>query len=943
MRVFELKANRVEQPMGFEFAPLRLTWKVDGTAGKKQAAAQVVIGTCPCLSEPEYDSGKRADIDSLCFAPEIELKPRTRYYWKVTVWADNGDVAEGKSFFETGKMGEAWAGKWITSEVRENLCLIKDISIDKPVKAARVYSTAKGVYELYINGEKCGDEYLTPYCNDYDSWQQTTAFDVTEQLKSGDNSIRFMLGGGWAISRYGLGSDRPGFKGLYADHISLLAEMHITYEDGTEEVIGTDDTWKATESPVRSSSIYDGEVYDPAWDCTKEYPVSIDEALNDTFVQDRLSVPLRITERIKPVQLIITPKNEKVIDLGQEITGWFEFRCNAPKGTEIKLYYFEVMQGGCFYRENLRSAKAEYTYISDGEERVVRPFHTFFGFKYIMVEGLDEIDLDDFTGCVVHSDIPRTGYIETSNPKVDRLALNALWGQRGNFLDIPTDCPQRDERLGWTGDAQAFSGTACFNMDASAFFQKYMHDTLFEQNKRNGAVPHVVPAAGMQGDGASCAWADVATIVPWNLYMFYGDKELLKKTYPNMKGWVEWIKATDEKNNCGRLWNVGFHFADWLALDTKNDSVMGGTDAFFVATAYYYYSTSLLVKAAKALGYEEDYAKYSKLLDEIYEAIQNEYFTPNGLMAQTTQTAYICALFMGFAPEKHHEKLARLLDNELAATGGKLRTGFVGTAYLNRTLSMFGYNKRAYQLLLNEEYPGWLYEVNLGATTVWERWNSLLADGTISSTGMNSLNHYAYGAVMEWVYRDVAGINPIEDAPGFRKALIRPRPDYLLPKVSAKYNSAMGWYESSWEIKKDLFVWDVKVPFGAEAIVVFPNGNAEEIAKAYPELDIKVCEKGNVYTVAPAGEYHFEYKPTSPLHLVISLDLPIGELIKIPAAVEAVAEELPMARRFMRDEPGFGGGMAATPLRELLSRGGPIFSFPAELVERLEKRLAALN
>ena len=939
MRIFEMMANRVVEPMGFEFKPLRLSWKVDETAAKKQTAAQIIIGTCPCLSDPIYDSGKREDIDSLCFVPEIELKPRTRYFWKVTVWADNGDVAEGKSWFETGKMDEAWTGKFITSDIRENMYAVKTVAVDKAVKSARVYATALGVYELYVNGEKIGDEYLTPYCNDYSTWLQTTVFDVTDALKSGDNAIKFMLGGGWAVSRFGLGSNRPGFNGTYADHISLLAELHIAYEDGTETVIGTDETWNATESVVRFSGIYDGEIYDPNTDCSELKPVIVED-IDTSRVQDRLSVPLRITERIKPVELIISPKGEKIIDLGQEITGWFEFRCNAPKGTAIKLSYFEVMQQGCFYRENLRSAKAEYTYISDGEERIVRPFHTFYGFKYIMVEGLDDINLDDFTGCVVHSDIPRTGFITTSNPKVNRLALNALWGQRDNFLDVPTDCPQRDERLGWTGDAQAFSGTACFNMDSSAFFQKYMYDTLKEQNKRNGCVPHVVPAVGMGGDGGSCAWADVATIVPWNLYMFYGDKELLKNTYPNMKGWVEWIKATDEANNCGRLWNVGFHFADWLALDTKNNSVMGGTDPFFVASAYYYYSTSLLVKAAKALGYDEDYEKYSKLLDEIYNAIQNEYFTPNGLMAQTTQTAYVCALFMGFAPEQHRAKLAKLLDDELSATGGKLRTGFVGTAYLNRTLSLNGYNKRAYQLLLNEEYPGWLYEVNLGATTVWERWNSLLPDGSISDTGMNSLNHYAYGAVMEWVYRDVAGINPVEDAPGFRKALLRPMPDYTLPKVSAKYNSAVGWYESSWEIRKNLFVWDVKIPFGAEAVVVFPNGNADELAKAHPELEIKVCEKGNVYAIAPAGDYHFEYCPTSPLHRVISLDLTVGEAMTIPEVVEIIADELPMARRFMQGGPD---GNSNVTLRSILGRGGFMFNFPEGLAERLEKRLAALN
>ena len=308
-------------------------------------------------------------------------------------------------------------------------------------------------------------------------------------------------------------------------------------------------------------------------------------------------------------------------------------------------------------------------------------------------------------------------------------------------------------------------------------------------------------------------------------------------------------------------------------------------------------------------------------------------------MAQTTQTAYVCALFMGFAPEKHRERLAALLDGELSATGGQLRTGFVGTAYLNRTLSAVGLNKRAYQLLLNEEYPGWLYEVNMGATTVWERWNSILPDGSISDTGMNSLNHYAYGAIMEWVYRDVAGINPVEDVPGFRKALLKPLPDHTLPRVSAKYNSAMGWYESAWEIKKNLFTWDVKVPFGAEATLVFPKGDRDAIAAAHPELDVKVCEKGNVYAVAPAGSYHFEYCPTEPLHLVCNLDMTLDEALAIPEVRTIIEEELPQVKQYLDGPDQFG----KATLRQLLSVDAFIFSFPQDLADRLEKRLAAID
>ena len=937
MRIFDMKVCGLSKPMGFAVKPLSLSWKVDGTEGKRQANARVLVGTCPCLSDPEYDSGIREDIDSLCFVPDIALRPRTRYYWKVCVTADNGDTAEATDTFETGKMGEAWQAGWITSALRQNMCLGKTIVIDRPVKRARVYVTALGVYELNVNGVKAGDEVLTPYYNGYDSWQQITTFDIADSLREGENELTFMLGGGWAVARFGLGSNgKNGVKGLYADHEALLAEIRVEYEDGSEQVIGTDESWFATESKVRDTSIYDGETYDATYDTSARYPVLADDQADYSKLEDRLSPPLRVTERIRPVEIIKTPKNELVIDLGQEITGWIEFTCRAPKGTVVKLSYSEIMQQGCFYRDNLRSAKEEYIYISDGVERVVRPIHTFFGFRLFKVEGIpeDELKLEDFTGCVVHSDIPRIGFVQSDNPTVDRFFQNVLWGQRGNVLDTPTDCPQRDERLGWTGDAQAFSGTACFNMDCEAFFRKYLHDMLFEQNKKGGSCPHVVPACGMNVDAGSCAWGDAATVIPWNVYLFYGNRELLRETYPNMKGWVEWIKATEERTGGGRLWKVGFHFADWLALDTKNNSVMGATDAFFIASAYYYYSTTLLWKAAKVLGYAEDERKYAQLRDEIFDAIQNEYFTPNGLMAQTTQTAYVCALFMNFAPEKHRAKLAKLLSKEIRETNGQLRTGFVGTAYLNRVLSNNGMNWRAYRLFMNEDYPGWLYEVKMGATTVWERWNSVLPDGSISDTGMNSLNHYAYGAVMEWIYRDVAGLNPVEDAPGFRKAWIEPKPLYLLPSIRARYNSAAGWYESSWKIRKDLFVWDVEVPFGAEATLVFPFGDRDAIAKAHPELTVTGGDK--VVAVAPAGKYHFEYKPTQRMHRFISVDMPVADLMEIPEVRQTLAE------KFGERSPLFRADEET--LRQVMEEI-PFFgsTFSKETIEQVDEALQKLN
>lgn len=663
-----------------------------------------------------------------------------------------------------------------------------------------------------------------------------------------------MLGDGWYKGRFGFqGKDK-----LYGDTQALRCELHIAYADGNVECLASGPQWQAVQSRVRFANLYDGEVYDATFDPGSPIAAQVYHGLDGAKLMDRLSPPVRVTERLAPKEILITPAGETVLDLGQEITGYLEFRTRATRGESVTLSYFEILQDGNFYRDNLRSARQEYIYTADGTEAIVRPHFTFFGFRYVKLEGFINPALADFTGCVVHSDIARTSSFVCGHDKINRFAKNVVWGQRGNFLDVPTDCPQRDERMGWTGDAQAFSGTACFQMDCGAFFAKYLYDMRQEQAKREGAVPHVVPDMGLCGE-ASCAWADAATVIPWNVYLFYGDKTLLRTQYPVMRDWVEWIYRTDETHGGTRLWQVGFHFADWLALDTKNGTPMGGTDMHYIASAYYYYSTTLLLKAAQVLGYTEDAQRYAALQAEILTALRREYFTPAGRLAQTTQTGYICALFMDFAPPEHRALLARLLAKDFEESDGKLRTGFVGTAYLCRTLSQAGLTKLAYSLLLNEEYPGWLYEVNMGATTVWERWNSVLPDGSLSDTGMNSLNHYAYGAVMEWVYRDVAGIQPDEDAPGFRRALLRPQPDERLAQARATYDSAVGLYASAWRFEADgSFRWCLDIPFGASAKAVFPFADAKSLALAYPNIGIRQ-EEGAVYALLDAGSYEFHY------------------------------------------------------------------------------------
>ncbi len=854
MRIYGMATNRLRDPMGFLLNAPRLSYKVDQTDAKRQTAARIRIAMDAEMTALCFDSGKRADLDSLGFVPDLALTPRTRYWWDVEVFADDASSARSApAFFETGKMQEPWAGQWITAPVVGNMVLTRRFTLPQDVRQARMYIVGLGLYELYCNGSKVGDELLAPFCNAYDRWIQLQTYDVGDLLVTGDNELRVMLGDGWYMGRFGF----KGKRQLYGDAQALRCELHITLADGTRQTILSDTDWQATESPVRSASIYDGEAYDATFVPGLPMAAVPYAGLDDARLVDRLSPPVRVCQRLTPKEILTTPAGETVLDLGQEITGYLEFTTRAPAGTELKLSYFEILQDGNFYRDNLRSAQQIQTYIADGQPATVRPHFTFFGFRYVKLEGFTAARVSDFCGCVVHSDIVRSLTFSCANEKVNRLAENVMWGQRGNFLDVPTDCPQRDERMGWTGDAQAFSGTACFQMESQAFFAKYLYDMQQEQDKRQGSVPYVVPSVGVNGDG-SCAWSDAATVIPWNLFLFYGDLELLRTQYSNMRDWVEWIYRTDEASGSKRLWHVGFHFADWLALDTKDGSAMGGTDMHYIASAYYYYSTSLLLKAAVALGYTQDIQRYTQLQAEIRQAIQREYFTPSGRLAQTTQTGYICALFMDFAPQEHRALLTRLLALDFEESNGQLRTGFVGTAYLCRTLSQIGLNALAYSLLLREDYPGWLYEVSMGATTIWERWNSVLPDGHMSDTGMNSLNHYAYGAVMEWVCRDVVGINPVEEAPGFRRALLKPLPDERLAHAEATYESAAGQYASAWRIDRDTFRWTVTIPFNATATLVFPRAEESTLRGLHPNLAL-AAQGGQLSATLDAGTYTFQY------------------------------------------------------------------------------------
>ncbi len=869
MKITHLKTNHVVNPLGFAIDRPTFSWIVEDTPDTVQTAAQVLISSDGSFTQIIFDSGRVAGplIDSLAYRPPICLKPRTRYFWKVRVWGETESAESDAAWFETAKMDENWQAMWITPDWEDNRLhpiLYRPFDLPSRAVAARAYICGLGLYHLEVNGHKVGDEYFTPYCNAYDRWLQYQTFDITDQLTIGSNLVSVMLGNGWYKGRYGADGGKVGF---YGDRFALICEIHITLEDGKELIVATDPSWKAQPSPVIESDIFDGETYDAR--IGKKVP-SPEKSfgvrpinLGTARLEARRSLPVCINEEIKPVAVIHTPAGETVLDLGQNMVGWVRFKTDAPAGTRIHLQFGEVLQEGNFFRDNLRSARAEYTYIADGTAAVVEPYFTFYGFRYVKVTGwVGDLNRDDFTGCVVYSQMDIIGQIETANEKVNRLFKNALWGQKGNFLDIPTDCPQRDERLGWTGDIQVFSGTACFNMDVSAFLSKYVYDLGKEQAKTNGMVPHIVPMVNLNHGGSS-AWGDAATILPWNLYEFYGDIGVLEAQFEQMCAWVEYIRGIDEASGGRRLWTDGFHFGDWLALDASDPaSRKGGTPEDFIASAFYCYSARLVAKAAAVLGRSEQAAAYERLSAEVKAAIQQEYFTATGRLAVPTQTGYVLALFMDLAPEEHRERvksdfIARLYKDNL-----HLRTGFVGTPYLCRVLSNIGANDLAYRLLLNEDYPSWLYAINLGATTIWERWNSLNPDGSISSTSMNSLNHYAYGSIVEWMYRDMCGLNPSagEDGrAGFRHARIAPKPDKSLQWAKACYRSAAGVYESGWRIDDaGGLIIEIAIPFNASAQVVLPVVHPGEILLNGYRLCAGEQTDHGVELTLGAGRYRIE-------------------------------------------------------------------------------------
>lgn len=924
MRVYDAKVNHMTNPMGFFMDGVSFSWKVDEARGKAQKAARVRVAADEKMQEILFDSGMDEQADSLAYPVELALEPRTRYFWQVTVLSDAGEEADSEvQWFETSKMSEEWTGKWLTCDSTEKRHPIfsKEIAPAKEMAKARLYVTGLGLYEAYIDGKKVGDEYLTPYSNNYNRWVQYQTYDITDQI-AGGGKLSILLGNGWYKGRFGFSAFED--KGYYGNEWKVIADVVLTYTDGTEEVIGTDESWTVTRSRIMFSNLYDGEQIDAtAPELPAEEPTVCDAPKGR--LEARRSLPVVAHEHIKPVELIHTPAGEQVFDMGQNFAGIFTFRVKEPAGTKIHIQTGEVLQKGNFYNENLRSAKSEYIYISDGNETVIRPHFTYYGYRYVKVEGVSDLKIEDFTGLALYSDIEMGGDVETGHDLVNQLVSNVRWGMKGNFIDVPTDCPQRDERMGWTGDTQVFSPTATFLADTYAFYSKYLHDMYTEQMDLDGMVPDVVPSAGVHS--TACVWGDSSCIIPWNMYQFYGDKKILEDQYDSMRNWVDYISRVDGDNHG---WRSVFHYGDWLALDNpsgKTDEVMGGTDEGYIANVYYAASAGIVAKAARVLGYEADAKTYQALCDEQFEEVKKEYFSQTGRCCIKTQTALILALKYHLSEnEELTKKTLRLL---FQISGDKLKTGFTGMPLMCPVLSENGMNDLAYTLLLNEDYPGWLHEVKLGATTVWERWNSLDENGDISSIGMNSLNHYAYGSILEWVFRYVTGFRVSEEHPGSRHLLIAPTLNWKLKRAKGSYHSAAGTYETSWELADPSHVTvKVTVPFGCTAEIVLPLVSQETLADQSNPLFADVRD-GKCFV--GAGTYEVSYETTKPAKKMYSTYTPIQELVNNPEIVSAMGEQLHLDQ--------IPGQALAASFRQL-AEAYPSASMSAEMLDQLDAALA---
>ena len=842
---FDVSSLRVENLSGSVYlgtAEPRFSWKMNSRPGAMQAAYRIQAASAvKLLDSPDlWDSGWVESEQSVGIPWSGEtLKSRQHVFWRVTLRDREGKVSKpsAPAEFEVALLHNSdWKARWIHSDINIPTCSTpcpyfrREFKIGKNIERAVLYVTARGLFEARINGKRVGDDHFVPGWTDFRQQIQYLSYDVTSLLRKGKNAAGAILGDGWYC---GYLSGR--IRNTYGDNPELLFQLEIRYKDGSSEQILSGKEWKWTTGPILASDIYDGEQYDarlemPGWDLpgfddskwrgvTPGEPASKSPAL----VQKRC-LPVRHIMELKPVRILNPQKDIYIWDFGQNITGRMRVRLKGYPGRLYAFHFGEMLNpDGTLYNLNYRSAKSTDYYTCRSlnlEYEEWEPLFTFHGFRYLQINGFQysgaKLEDIEVVALVMHSELEVTGSFECGLPKVNQLYRNVCWGQRDNFLEIPTDCPQRDERLGWTGDADVFAGTAAFNMEVDAFFHKWLRD-LRESQREDGAVPSVVPNLFKWGGGAA-VWADAAVRIPWIIYQRYAALAILRECYDSMKKWVDYQKNTSKK-----LIRPETSYGDWLALSkVKTPSELIGT-AMFAETA------RIVGRAAELLGKKADAANYTKLSGQVKAAFRKEFLDARGLLKVKSQTACVLAVQFDLLTPEQTRKNADLLVKLIRKNGNKLSTGFVGTAWLTQALSKAGYPETACDLLLQEEYPSWLFSVNQGATTIWERWNSYTVKDGFGNVNMNSFNHYAYGAVAEWMAASLGGIRFDDAQPGGKLLIFAAEPDRRLKHVECSLETPYGKAESCWKFSGKSWTWHISAPCNTQVKVILPELKAKKI------------------------------------------------------------------------------------------------------------------
>jgi len=878
--IADVRFEHHRNPLGVGESRPRLSWMVGtNVAGWRQAGYEIeAYGSDGRL----FGRTDRVESDQSVLVPWPfpPLQSRERLTVRVRVWGVDAHLSAWSALYpvEAGLLqADDWSAQFITPAWAEDISLPQpcpivrcEFDVHPGVTRARLYVTALGVYEAQLNGATVGDHVLDPGWTSYNHRLRYQTFDVTGLLREGRNAIGAILGDGWYRGRFGFDGGR---RNIYGDRLALLAQLEINYANGAAERIVTDETWRAARGPILASDIYDGETYDarrerPGWSTTgyEDHDWVGVRALDRDFTTlvAPSGPPVRRIELLEPVTITTSPSGRTIVDFGQNLVGWLRITVRGQEGQTVTLRHAEILEGGELCTRPLRTARAtdRYTLRGDGVE-TWEPRFTFHGFRYAEVAGWPgSLQEEDIRAVVCHSDLERTGWFECSDPLINRLHENVVWSMRGNFLDVPTDCPQRDERLGWTGDILAFAPTACFLYDSSGFLTSWLADLAAEQTAE-GVIPFVVPNILPMSPLPAAAWGDAAVIVPWVLYQRYGDAGILAAQFESMCAWVDLVTALAGEK---RLWNRGFQFGDWLDPSAPADRPGAGpTNPHVVATAYYARSAELLGQIAGVLGRDEDAARYLRLAAEVRDAFDAEYVTPAGRVLSDSETAYALALQFGLLQDAKQrrragERLAALVRN----SGYHISTGYVGTPLICDALCSVGEYDTTFHLLKQQGCPAWLYPVTMGATTIWERWDSLRPDGSVNPNSMTSFNHYALGAIADWLHRTVAGLAPA--APAYSHITIRPYPGGGLTRARARHITPYGLAESRWAIEGEQIEVEVVVPPNATASVALPGSDAQPI------------EVG-AGTHRWSYPYHFE-RVLQPL----SLDNTISEFIDDPEA-----------------------------------------------------------